>query len=57
MTMQQTHVRETATPMDDGTLLADCSCGGEYSVPQRGDEFASLEAAHARHVAETERTA
>lgn len=46
------HVREATTPMPDGTLLADCSCGAEYSVPQGGDEFGALEAAHARHAAQ-----
>jgi hypothetical protein len=50
--MQQTHEREATTPLDDGTLLADCSCGGEYSVPQGGDEYAALEAEHTRHVTE-----
>lgn len=46
------HIRETTTPMDDGTLLADCSCGGTYSVPQGGDEYGALEAEHARHAAD-----
>lgn len=46
------HERETTTPMDDGTLLADCSCGASYSVPQGGNEYAALEEAHSRHVAE-----
>jgi hypothetical protein len=54
MTSDVNHMRETTTPMDDGTLLADCSCGAEYSVPQGGDEYAALEAAHAEHVAATE---
>jgi hypothetical protein len=45
------HVREATTPQDDGTLLADCSCGGTYSVPQGGDdEYGRLEQAHALHV-------
>lgn len=48
------HQRETATPMGNGTILADCSCGGEYSVTQGGDEYGKLEAAHARHVADDE---
>jgi hypothetical protein len=43
------HVREAATPMEDGALVADCSCGGSYSVPQGGDEYGALEAEHARH--------
>jgi hypothetical protein len=57
----QAHVRETATPgslMDDpglyGWIVADCSCGGRYAVPEGGDEFAALEAGHARHIAEAE---
>lgn len=54
MARADAHVRETTTPMDDGTLLADCSCGTEYSVPQGGNEFAALEEAHARHVEATE---
>lgn len=53
MATPETHVRETTTPLDDGTLLADCSCGAEYSVPQGGDEYAALEAAHAQHVEAT----
>lgn len=52
MAAPEPHVRETTTPMDDGTLLADCSCGAEYSIPQGGNEYAALEAAHAKHVAE-----
>src|ERR1017187_6158915 len=46
------HQRESATPMDDGALLADCSCGATYSVPQGVDEYDALEAAHARHIAD-----
>jgi hypothetical protein len=35
-----------------GLLLADCSCGGTYTVPEGGvDEFAALEREHVRHVA------
>jgi hypothetical protein len=45
------HQREAVTPMQDGTLLADCSCGATYSVPQGGDEYAALEAAQAQHAA------
>lgn len=45
-----THEREATTPLDDGTLLADCSCGGTYSVAQGGDEYAALEAAHREHI-------
>jgi hypothetical protein len=45
------HERETTTPMEDGTLLADCSCGATYSVPQGGGEYGKLERAHRRHVA------
>lgn len=48
------HEREATTPMEDGTLLADCSCGAEYGVPQGGNEFGALEAAHAAHVAAEE---
>lgn len=45
------HIREATTPMDDGTLLADCSCGEEYSVPQDGgDELEALEAERQRHI-------
>jgi hypothetical protein len=47
------HRREATTPMQDGTLLADCSCGGTYSVPQGGNEYAALETAHAEHVSTT----
>jgi hypothetical protein len=54
------HVRETTTPGSDipdhpelaGLLLADCSCGAEYTVPEGSDEFGALEEAHKRHVAE-----
>lgn len=45
------HEREATTPMEDGTLLADCSCGGTYSVPQGGDEYEALEAARRGHIA------
>lgn len=45
------HERETTTPMDDGSLLADCSCGDTYAVPQGGDERRALEIAHQLHVA------
>jgi hypothetical protein len=34
-----------------GLLLADCSCGAEYTVPEGGDEFGALEEAHRLHVA------
>lgn len=54
MAAPDVHVRETTTPMDNGTLLADCSCGAEYSVPQGDDEYAALEAAHTQHVETTE---
>jgi hypothetical protein len=50
--MTPEHQREATTPIEDGTLLADCSCGGTYSVPQGGDEYAALEEAHVRHAAE-----
>ena len=43
------HEREAVTPLPNGTLLADCTCGGSYSVPQGGDEYAALEAAHQEH--------
>jgi hypothetical protein len=48
------HVRETTTPIGN-ELVADCSCGETYSVPQGGDEYAALEAAHERHAAEVTR--
>lgn len=54
------HVRETTTSttlLGEGTpgfLLADCSCGGGYTVPEGGDEYAALEAAHAAHVRKAE---
>jgi hypothetical protein len=35
-----------------GTLLADCSCGATYSVPQGYSEGEALDAAHEIHVAE-----
>jgi hypothetical protein len=46
------HQRDAVTPMPDGTLLADCTCGGTYSVRQGGDEYAALEAAQAQHEAD-----
>jgi hypothetical protein len=54
------HVIESVTPGADipdrpelaGFLLADCSCGAEYTVPEGPDEFGALEEAHKRHVAE-----
>jgi hypothetical protein len=51
------HVREAATPGEDldppqpGILLADCSCGAEYTVPQGRDEYGALEKAHREHIA------
>jgi hypothetical protein len=51
------HVRESTTPGEfldsprPGVLLADCSCGAEYEVPQGDDEYGALERAHAAHVA------
>lgn len=48
------HIRETTTPMNDGTLLADCSCGDTYSAPQGGDEYEALEAERVRHAAATD---
>jgi hypothetical protein len=50
------HTRESATPTDDGMILADCSCGATYSVPQGGDEYGALERAHAEHVASPDLT-
>lgn len=47
------HVREATTPLDDGTLLADCSCGETYTAAQGGrpgEEYEALEAARNRHV-------
>jgi hypothetical protein len=50
------HVRETTTPGEHldppqpSILLADCSCGAEYEVPQGGDEYGALEQAHRAHV-------
>jgi hypothetical protein len=52
------HVREAVTPVDSttygpgGALLADCSCGGTYSVPQGWNEGEALDEAHETHVAE-----
>jgi len=48
------HVREATTPLPGGTLLADCSCGGTYSVPQGGNEYLALTRAHGEHIAEAE---
>lgn len=48
------HQREATTPMPDGTLLADCSCGGTYSAPQGGNEYAALQTAHQAHVSQSE---
>jgi len=51
------HVRETATPGEfldpprPGIILADCSCGAEYEVPQGDDEYGALEKAHRAHIA------
>lgn len=53
------HEREGTTPMPDGTLLADCACGGTYSVPPdgvrslnvcSGNEYALLERARIEHI-------
>ena|ERR1700693_2030157 len=44
------HVRESATPFGDGTIIGDCSCGAEYTVKQGADEYGALEAAHRLHV-------
>jgi len=50
------HCRETVTPQPDptkhtpgGTLLADCSCGAVYFVPQGPDEGGALDVAQAAH--------
>lgn len=53
------HVRESVTPgslLPDrpelaGLLLADCSCGAEYTAHEGGDELGALEEAHRQHVA------
>lgn len=51
------HIREAATVgefLDEprpGIILADCSCGAEYEVPQGDDEYGALEKAHREHVA------
>ena len=51
------HVREAATPgefldpPEPGIILADCSCGAEYEIPQSDDECGALEKAHREHVA------
>jgi hypothetical protein len=47
--MTPEHQREATTPMPDGSLLADCSCGGMYCVPAGDDEYGALEAEHVRH--------
>jgi hypothetical protein len=44
-------VGEFLTPPRPGIILADCSCGAEYEVPQGGDEYGALEKAHKEHVA------
>lgn len=56
------HVREATTPTTllgegvPGLLLADCSCGDTYTVPEGAlpTEFQALEAAHAAHVRKVE---
>jgi len=54
------HIREAATVGEfldvprPGVILADCSCGAEYEVPQGGDEYGALEKAHREHVAAAE---
>ena len=51
------HIREAATPGEfldkpkPGIILADCSCGAEYEVPQGDDEYRALEKAHREHIA------
>ena len=51
------HVREAATVGEfldvprPGIILADCSCGAEYEIPQGDDEYGALERAHREHVA------
>lgn len=51
------HVREAIAlgehldPPQPGIVLADCSCGAEYTVPQGPDEYGALEKAHREHVA------
>jgi len=40
-----------ATP-NQGTLVVDCACGANFSVPQGGDEGAAVDAAFAAHVRE-----
>lgn len=55
-TLNEPHRRESTTPMPDGTLLADCSCGAAYSVPQGGNEYGALETAQAEHVENSSRT-
>lgn len=55
------HVRESATPgafLPDrpelaGLVVADCSCGAEYTAPE--GEIGALDKAHKRHVAEVKR--
>ena len=49
------HIREAATVGEfldqpqPGIILADCSCGAEYTVPQGPDEYRALEKAHREH--------
>ena len=51
------HTREATTPAsysataEGDILIADCSCGGTYTVPQGGDELAALDAGQAEHAA------
>ena len=51
------HVREAIAlgenldPPQPGIVIADCSCGATYSVPQGRDEYGVLEKAHREHVA------
>lgn len=44
------HARKVTRPTDDGTLVAECSCGGTYSIQQGNNALARLELAHAQHV-------
>lgn len=46
------HQRESITPMGDGFLLGDCSCGATYSVPSGGNEMAALDEAARLHIAD-----
>lgn len=50
MTPDQGHQRTATTPMEDGTLVADCSCGGTYSIEQGASEYTRLEAERLRHM-------